>query len=87
LPEHAVKAYTSLDGSIFQGRILEILPGKEKQILPEDEELGADASYKKKLEQKRKKEALNEFSWNSLFINVSDDDNFRKFISPFLILP
>ncbi|KAJ3031787.1 hypothetical protein HK097_005409, partial [Rhizophlyctis rosea] len=30
LPEHAVRAYTELNGSIFQGRILEILPGKEK---------------------------------------------------------
>ncbi|KAI8822333.1 hypothetical protein BJ741DRAFT_557176 [Chytriomyces cf. hyalinus JEL632] len=71
LPEHAVKAYTTLDSSIFQGRIIEILPGKEKPRAPEEDEtlLSADASYKKKLEVKRKKEASNEYSWNSLFVN------------------
>ncbi|KAI8612512.1 hypothetical protein BC830DRAFT_1136316 [Chytriomyces sp. MP71] len=71
LPEHAVKAYTTLDSCIFQGRILEILPGKDKPRAPEEDEtlLNADASYKKKLEVKRKKEASNENSWNSLFIN------------------
>ena len=73
LPEHAVNAYTALDGSIFQGRILEILPGKEKLRAP-DEEDGGDGeggSYKKKREKMRKQEAGNEFSWNSLFMNVS----------------
>ncbi|KAJ3385179.1 putative RNA-binding protein 19 [Entophlyctis sp. JEL0112] len=71
LPEHAVKAYTSLDGQIFQGRILEVLPGKDKSV-PADDELvkfGAQSSYKTKLEVKKKKEAANEYSWNSLFIN------------------
>ncbi|KAI9335296.1 hypothetical protein BDR26DRAFT_912132 [Obelidium mucronatum] len=71
LPEHAVKAYTTLNGQIFQGRILDILPGQEKKKTFEDDEklLGADASYKKKLELKKKKTANNEYSWNSLFIN------------------
>ncbi|WAR01970.1 RBM19-like protein [Mya arenaria] len=35
MPEHAVKAFTKLDGKVFQGRMLHILPGKEKK---EDEE-------------------------------------------------
>lgn len=35
MPEHAVKAYTELDGSILNGRMLHILPGKSK-ITPED---------------------------------------------------
>ncbi|KAJ3101203.1 putative RNA-binding protein 19 [Physocladia obscura] len=71
LPEHAVKAYTTLDNQIFQGRILEILPGKEKTVAPEEDltKLTPDASYKKKLEIKKRKEAANEYSWNSLFIN------------------
>ncbi|KAJ3026347.1 UNVERIFIED_CONTAM: putative RNA-binding protein 19 [Siphonaria sp. JEL0065] len=71
LPEHAVKAYTTLNGQIFQGRILDILPGQEKKKTIEEDEnlLGADASYKKKLELKKKKTANNEYSWNSLFIN------------------
>lgn len=35
MPEHAVKAYTELDGSILNGRMLHILPGKAKES-PED---------------------------------------------------
>ena len=34
MPEHAVKAYSELDGSILNGRMLHILPGKSKT--PED---------------------------------------------------
>lgn len=33
LPEHAVKAYTELDGTIFHGRMMHLLPGKAKVIL------------------------------------------------------
>ncbi|KAJ3067372.1 putative RNA-binding protein 19 [Podochytrium sp. JEL0797] len=71
LPEHAVKAYSSLGNQIFQGRLMDILPGQEKKKTFEEDEtlLGADASYKKKLELKKKKSANNEYSWNSLFIN------------------
>lgn len=64
LPEHAVKAFAELDRSIFQGRILEILPGKEKLEKEEDE---ATMDYKKKKELQKKKQG--EFSWNSLFMN------------------
>ena len=35
MPEHAVKAYSELDGSILNGRMLHILPGKAKPS-PED---------------------------------------------------
>ena len=31
MPEHAVKAYTELDGTNFQGRLLHILPSKPKK--------------------------------------------------------
>lgn len=30
MPEHAVRAYTELDGSVLNGRMLHILPGKGK---------------------------------------------------------
>lgn len=30
IPEHAVKAFTELDGMIFHGRMLHLLPGKAK---------------------------------------------------------
>lgn len=30
MPEHAVKAYSELDGTIFHGRMMHLLPGKAK---------------------------------------------------------
>lgn len=39
IPEHAVKAYTELDGSVLDGRMLHLLPGKAKTSL-EDIDLG-----------------------------------------------
>lgn len=35
MPEHAVKAYSELDGSIFNGRMLHLLPGKANTSLAE----------------------------------------------------
>ncbi|KND03335.1 uncharacterized protein SPPG_02379 [Spizellomyces punctatus DAOM BR117] len=68
LPEHAVKAFTTLDGQIFQGRILEVLPGKEKPR-PVDDEENSSQTFKNQREKQRKANAGNEFSWNSLFMN------------------
>lgn len=70
LPEHAVKAFTELDGQIFQGRILEVLPGKERPKAAEEEGNG-NGTFKSQREKQKKKDAGNEFSWNSLFMNVS----------------
>lgn len=36
MPEHAVKAYTELDGSVFCGRMLHLLPGKQKDEANDD---------------------------------------------------
>lgn len=30
MPEHAVKAYSELDGTVFHGRMMHLLPGKTK---------------------------------------------------------
>lgn len=38
-PEHAVKAFNELDGTIFQGRMLHLLPGIASQTKDEDEEV------------------------------------------------
>ncbi|KAJ8890366.1 hypothetical protein PR048_009874 [Dryococelus australis] len=35
VPENAITAYTELDGSVIQGRMLHLLPGKAKQSLEE----------------------------------------------------
>lgn len=31
IPEHAIKAFNELDGTIFHGRMLHLLPGKSKE--------------------------------------------------------
>ncbi|KAI4470086.1 rna binding protein [Holotrichia oblita] len=67
MPEHAVKAYTELDGSILQGRMLHLLPGMAKDSGPglEDDD---STNYKRKKEKKQKSEAALSHNWNSLFL-------------------
>eukprot|EP00889_Picochlorum_renovo_P007719 jgi/Picre1/34749/NNA_002215.t1 len=72
-PEPAVKAFEALDGSIFMGRLLHILPGKSA---PQHEDRLIDdshgtSSYKKEKETKMKKEeATNRAAWNTLFMRA-----------------
>ncbi len=57
LPEHAGLAFSSLDGTPFQGRMLHLLPSKVK---PEDEQGQGQtpgSSYKRDKEAKMKKTA------------------------------
>lgn len=69
IPEHAVKAMMALHGSIFQGRIIEVLAGQEKPQ-PKVDVTDEKSSYKKKLAAKRKETAkTGEAFWNSLFMN------------------
>ncbi|XP_063911089.1 probable RNA-binding protein 19 [Zophobas morio] len=66
MPEHAVKAYGELDGTIFHGRMLHLLPGKSKDASNElDEET---TNYKKKKQAKQKAQAGSSHNWNSLFL-------------------
>ncbi|KAI9208070.1 uncharacterized protein BJ171DRAFT_490143 [Polychytrium aggregatum] len=71
IPEHGIRAYESLNGKIFQGRILEIVGGKEKpQAKDEQIDMSAPGAFKKKRELEKKKTAGSDFSWNSLFMNT-----------------
>lgn len=71
-PEHAIRAYSELDGQFFQGRILRIYPAKAKVEV--DQELSSDArsSFKKQKEAKLKSSSSNDFNWNSLYMSVRD---------------
>ena len=74
LPEHAVKAYEALDGQIFQGRLMHILPAKARHTRGEGGEEKADkagSSYKKMKEQKNKEEAGKGHNWNTLFLGAN----------------
>ncbi|KAI9141566.1 hypothetical protein BKA69DRAFT_1124694 [Paraphysoderma sedebokerense] len=69
-PEHAIRAYSELDGQFFQGRILRIYPAKAKVEV--DQELSSDArsSFKKQKEAKLKSSSSNDFNWNSLYMSA-----------------
>ncbi|XP_053324888.1 probable RNA-binding protein 19 [Spea bombifrons] len=70
ITEHAVKAYAEVDGQIFQGRMLHVLPSTAKK---EDEgEAGADPSaYKKQKALKDKANSASSHNWNTLFMGTS----------------
>ncbi|XP_077995356.1 putative RNA-binding protein 19 [Glandiceps talaboti] len=69
MPEHAVTAYTELDGSVFQGRMLHILPSKEKKS--EETVAGDETSYKKQKKAKDKALSGSSHNWNTLFIGAN----------------
>lgn len=65
--ESAVTAFDKLDRSVFQGRLLHIIPAAKK---PEPvSEIKAKSSYKHQLGQELKKRAKNSNTWNTLFVN------------------
>lgn len=71
LPEHAVKAYRELDGTIFQGRVLHLLPAKEKPSqVAHDEDKSKSTSYRDKKKAELKAKAGESYTWNSLFMSV-----------------
>ena len=70
MPEHAVKAFSELDGSTFMGRLLHLLPAKPKEDEGEGG-VGEGTDYKKQKDAKLKATAGNSYNWNSLFLDVN----------------
>ncbi|KAF2206089.1 RNA-binding domain-containing protein [Delitschia confertaspora ATCC 74209] len=69
--EHAVEAFHQNDGTVFQGRLLHILPGSAKRESKLDEFAISKLPLKKQKEIKRKTEAAQaSFNWNSLYLNA-----------------
>ena len=72
MPEHAVQAFNELDGHVFQGRLLHILPAKPKRnagtegVNEED-----DPTYKKRQEAKMASLKSKDHNWNTLFLGVN----------------
>ena len=64
---------SSLDGNIFQGRLLHILPGR-RAIEPDHDddnvEEGATSEYKKKEKKNAKDTADDDSNWNPVYIRV-----------------
>lgn len=66
IPEHAVKAYAELDGSVFHGRMLHLLPAKAKDNPQEENE--ENSSFKQKKMIKQKTQSGVSYNWNALFL-------------------
>ncbi|XP_014367177.2 probable RNA-binding protein 19 [Papilio machaon] len=69
MPEHAVKAYTELDGTSFCGRMLHLLPARTEKL--EMEEDDSDLSFKEKKAKKLKAQAKSSHNWNTLFLGAN----------------
>ncbi|KAK7520509.1 hypothetical protein IWZ03DRAFT_139930 [Phyllosticta citriasiana] len=70
-PEDAVKAYEEMDGRIFQGRLLHILPAAAKRENKLDEFAISKLPLKKQKQILRKAESSKTtFNWNSLYMNA-----------------
>lgn len=73
-PEHALKAYTQLDGSIFKGRMLHVLPGeeaKEKADAGGRDDFGLSKFQKQRKRAQKADSASGGYSWNALFLGTS----------------
>lgn len=70
LPEHAAKAYQELDGQIFQGRLLHLLPARARRS-QRDDNPAQISSFKKKKASKLRSEAGSGHNWNSLFLGAN----------------
>ncbi|XP_060775388.1 probable RNA-binding protein 19 [Neoarius graeffei] len=72
IPENAVTALAQLDGHVFQGRILHIIPSRIKKEKPE-QGLNApgSSSYKRQKAAKDKAASGSSHNWNTLFLGTS----------------
>ncbi|KAM7332124.1 hypothetical protein ACRRTK_008832 [Alexandromys fortis] len=66
-PEHAVKAYAEVDGQVFQGRMLHVLPSTIKKEASQEAD-APGSSYKKKKEAMDKANSSSSHNWNTLFM-------------------
>ena len=74
IPENAVQAYSKLDGTTFQGRLLHLIAGKAKLSEEELAEGVLDknsSSYKREKAAKEKAKAQSSHNWNTLFLGAS----------------
>ncbi|KAM8797513.1 putative RNA-binding protein 19 [Eudromia elegans] len=84
MPEHAVKAYAEMDGQVFQGRMLHLLPSTIKKGKKEDANAEESSSYKKQKQAKDKANRASSHNWNTLFVgtNAVADAIAQKYNAP-----
>uniref|UniRef100_A0A3Q3QR76 Probable RNA-binding protein 19 n=1 Tax=Monopterus albus TaxID=43700 RepID=A0A3Q3QR76_MONAL len=73
IPENAVTALAQLDGHIFQGRMLHLLPSTVKKEKAESSDAGASgsSSYKRLKDAKNRASSSSSHNWNTLFVGTS----------------
>uniref|UniRef100_A0A3Q3M7Z1 Probable RNA-binding protein 19 n=1 Tax=Mastacembelus armatus TaxID=205130 RepID=A0A3Q3M7Z1_9TELE len=73
IPENAVTALAKLDGHIFQGRMLHLLPSTVKKEKTESSDAGGpgSSSYKRQKDAKNKASSSSSHNWNTLFLGTS----------------
>ncbi|XP_066520410.1 probable RNA-binding protein 19 [Hoplias malabaricus] len=72
IPENAVTALAQLDGHIFQGRVLHIIPSRIKKEKTEEwPNAPGSSSYKRQKDAKDKAASGSSHNWNTLFLGTS----------------
>ncbi|XP_075955548.1 putative RNA-binding protein 19 isoform X1 [Anarhichas minor] len=73
IPENAVTALAQLDGHVFQGRMLHLLPSTLKKEKTESSDAGGPGSsaYKRQKDAKNKASSSSSHNWNALFLGTS----------------
>ncbi|XP_073322755.1 probable RNA-binding protein 19 [Pagrus major] len=72
IPENAVTALGQLDGHVFQGRMLHLLPSTVKKEKAETDAGGpGSSSYKRQKDAKSKASSSSSHNWNTLFVGTS----------------
>ncbi|XP_028854976.1 putative RNA-binding protein 19 [Denticeps clupeoides] len=72
IPENAVEALAKLDGHVFQGRMLHILPSRmKKERSEEGSSAPGSSSFKRQKEAKDKATSSSSHNWNALFLGTS----------------
>ncbi|XP_072288983.1 probable RNA-binding protein 19 isoform X2 [Eucyclogobius newberryi] len=72
IPENAVTALVQLDGHIFQGRMLHVLPSTIKKEKSDSSDGGpGSSSYKRQKDAKNKTSSASSHNWNTLFLGTS----------------
>ncbi|XP_070690343.1 probable RNA-binding protein 19 isoform X2 [Pempheris klunzingeri] len=72
IPENAVTALAQLDGHIFQGRMLHLLPSTvKKEKIDSDAGGPGSSSYKRQKDAKNKASSSSSHNWNTLFLGTS----------------
>lgn len=70
-PDSAIQAFRDMDGKVFQGRLLHILPAAAKRETQLDDFALSKLPLKKQQQIKKKRDAsTSTFNWNALYMNA-----------------